>query len=340
MKRTFVLLALVFVLCAQLMAGYAHGARTNVLVGSFMPGRGTMYPVAVAIADFLGKNSNLDITVKSYSGPTTILKAVVSDRIQLASSAKAGTAANAYYGNEKFAGDPQKSLRAVITIAILQQAWVTTPSTGIKTIADLKGKKLPRYTAIPNEWADILMGLYGIDPKKDIETVPLPNASAAWKEIRMGRLDAAHGNPRHRGVLSIKEQAGKAVILPIPPDKLLAAAAKNPAVFRGAYTGYINPGEVPWINVDAPFPVMESAHSVYTNLNVANEMIYTYVKGLLDNWKKVRKLARPLKIFNLQFVQKPLPVPYHPGAIKAFKEKGIWTGDMEKAHQSAIKAHK
>jgi len=339
MKKKLILFALMVSLFALPMAAYAQTSRVNVLVGSFMPGKGPTYEIAVTIADFLGKNSNLDMTVKSFSGPATILQALGAGKIQIGSSAKAGTAANAYYGFENFKGKPVKSLRAILTLNFLRQTFITTPSTGIKTIPDLKGKKLARYAAIPNEWADALMEVHGIDPKKDVEKVSLSNFIAATREIQRGRLHAAHGSPYNRGTLSIKEQAGRVVLLPIPPDTLSAAMKKYPQYFMGAYTGYIQPGDIAWVDNDKPLPVVEAGHSAYTVTDMDEELVYTYTKTLLDKWQEVRTLGHSLKVFTPDLFLKPLPVPYHSGAIRAFKEKGMWTEEMQKGHQKALSAH-
>ena len=54
--------------------------------------------------------------------------------------------------------------------------------------------------------------------------------------------------------------------------------------------------------------------------------------------EKIRKLNPTLKGLSLKEAATDIfEVPYHRGAIRAFKEKGLWTDQLEKWHQGFFK---
>ena len=63
---------------------------------------------------------------------------------------------------------------------------------------------------------------------------------------------------------------------------------------------------------------------------MTDDVAYTLVKTWWDYSKELWPMHPQLRGWGPDlFVWKDAPVPYHPGAIKFYKEKGVWTPDME-----------
>jgi len=71
--------------------------------------------------------------------------------------------------------------------------------------------------------------------------------------------------------------------------------------------------------------------------NLSEEAVYAITKALWENHKEfpaVHKLFK--KCVPGNFVSEKATIPYHPGAIKFYKEKGAWTADMDKLQKELL----
>jgi TRAP transporter TAXI family solute receptor len=72
--------------------------------------------------------------------------------------------------------------------------------------------------------------------------------------------------------------------------------------------------------------------------DLPDEAVYQIVKALWENYKEVGSFDPDLKkeFTPERFVSKEALIPYHPGAIKFYKEKGVWTGEMGKLQEALL----
>ena len=63
---------------------------------------------------------------------------------------------------------------------------------------------------------------------------------------------------------------------------------------------------------------------MFTNANVPDDVVYKLVKTVFQNKPALAKSLVGFSRFNPQNMARNSPVPYHPGAIKAYKELGLW----------------
>jgi TRAP-type uncharacterized transport system substrate-binding protein len=62
-----------------------------------------------------------------------------------------------------------------------------------------------------------------------------------------------------------------------------------------------------------------------TNANVSPDIIYSVTKALYESKAELAATFKPLEAFSQgEMAKKDKVVPYHPGAIKFYKEKGMW----------------
>jgi len=77
---------------------------------------------------------------------------------------------------------------------------------------------------------------------------------------------------------------------------------------------------------------MASAH-----LN--DETVYEVMKTLYAHYEKLHPIHLWLSSWDPEQMFEPNPsLPYHPGAVKFFKEEGMWNDDMEKLQQELLNA--
>ena len=79
---------------------------------------------------------------------------------------------------------------------------------------------------------------------------------------------------------------------------------------------------------------------VYANTGLADDSAYTIVTTLLDHAEEVQSIAGATRNFSHQSALPPVDVvgevPYHPGAVKAFRELGLWTEEHENMQQTLL----
>ncbi|MDP2643801.1 MAG: TAXI family TRAP transporter solute-binding subunit, partial [Desulfobacterales bacterium] len=121
------------------------------------------------------------------------------------------------------------------------------------------------------------------------------------------------------------------------PKKFAAAKAKYPMDLVGFDSVMLPPGEVPGVINKVPTPVMDFKLTSFAHKDLPDAVVYACVKAILDNAATVQGLNRQFKSFSLDTVAPVINVPYHPGAVKAFKEKGLWTAAHEKMQQDLLK---
>ena len=84
---------------------------------------------------------------------------------------------------------------------------------------------------------------------------------------------------------------------------------------------------------------MIAAFDTYLNAGttVDDDTAYAMAKAMYENWVQMQKDYAPLRgTKQSALVPANNPIPYHPGAVKYWKEVGLWTADNEKTRRRPI----
>jgi TRAP-type uncharacterized transport system substrate-binding protein len=77
---------------------------------------------------------------------------------------------------------------------------------------------------------------------------------------------------------------------------------------------------------------------VVSSVHVPEGVVYAFLKALWDHYKETWDVHVSLKKFNTgMFIDNTFPIPVHEGAIKFYKEKGVWSPEREKQQQKNLK---
>jgi TRAP-type uncharacterized transport system substrate-binding protein len=94
--------------------------------------------------------------------------------------------------------------------------------------------------------------------------------------------------------------------------------------FPPAYIEVVNP-RPGLAAIPAPTPIMAYDGVMVTSASVPEDVVYKVVKALYENAAIVAKASPTLGAFSQKTMAKKVdPIQYHPGAIKYFREKGLW----------------
>lgn len=221
-------------------------------------------------------------------------------------------------GKKDWKGKTDKGLRTVFTVHPEVIMLVTRKDTGIKTIADLKGKRVnignPGSGQRGN--AEDVLRLSGIDKDKDIKAEGLQQneANRALVDKKIDAFFYTIGVPWGGGLEIANSTAID--IVPVNTAAIKKLVADNPyyvmtKIPGGTYKGVDNDVETYAVKATFVTGEKESADSVYT-----------VVKTIFENLDTLRNSYANFKNLQPKDMLGGLSAPLHPGAMKYYKEKG------------------
>jgi TRAP transporter TAXI family solute receptor len=295
-----------------------------------------MYGYAVGGAEILNRYTNLEVTVESTGGTNTALKGLIAGVMNLVGPNDITGTIRAYGGTVTWE-QPNKQLRIIVAAGGLYRGYLTKMDSGIKTIPDLKGKKIFKEMRTPENvlFYEAIYDVYGLKYPDDFVEVEAGTDTEALEHLIMGRVDAMLSTVSTRMLLPLEEAIGQISFIPIEKEKIIEAREKYPELMVGRHPGVVTPGYLKGMKLDSPVPMAVAPRFFTTTKELPDEVAYTIAKTLVDYAEEfqtsVPDFSRDTAVFTPE-------VPYHPGAIKAYKELGLWNDDLEKAQQALLAA--
>lgn len=207
-------------------------------------------------------------------------------------------------------------LRAISAIYPNYIQIVASKESGIKTLADLKGKRLsvgaPKSGTELNARAILKgAGLSYADLGK-VEYLPFAESVELMKNRQLDATLQSSG----LGVASLRDLASavEIVVVGIPEETVKKVgtpyvAATIPA---NTYTGQTE-----------AVPTAAVVNYFVTHDGVKDDLAYAMTKAVFDNLDTLAAAHSAAKSIKLETALQGLPVPLHPGAARYFKEKGL-----------------
>lgn len=304
--------------------GLSASASAQTFTIGANPQGSVFYAAAAAIAKVAVDKTGLQFRVAPYSGSSTYIPLV--DKGELAFGMSNGAEyAFAYSGTELFKDHPNKNLRSVLFTFPLTNGFAVRTDSPIKTAADLKGKKVPGVYSSGRIFAylqDAWLAAAGLSPK-DVTVVPAPNFVAGVKEFMDGRTDA--------GYIPFNSGIGKEAMAKLPEGwrylstgTISDADEKASEALPTARTVKIKPSKEATGVVEDPTTFIAIDVAMFTNASVPDDVVYKVVKTVFEDKPELVKALAAFARFDPKNMVRKSEVPYHPGAIKAYKELGIW----------------
>jgi uncharacterized protein len=309
---------------AQTPAGDKAGQR--LIWFTMMPGA-EQYTGAVAVTHIINQHSTVKVIVRPYARVIAGQAALHAKAVDLGDT----TFANAYHAcyGIKSVVHPEveeawPELRMVIGSVPLWWGWMTRPDTGIKKIQDLKGHTI-NYD-IPGQGvktaaAEATLRVAGIEPGKDFKHIGADNPPAAVKALGLKKVDAVFA-PFRGNMITEVSATTRLVFLPFSPQMYAAMPpeARMTQIFKELPAGYIK-------GMDQQQHVLALMTLIVTRKDVSEEATYTVVKTIMEHARELDKVGSEFKEWGVKEFALPaeFPVPVHPGAIRYFKEAGMWT---------------
>lgn len=300
-------------LCSNVNAdGLPDGSK---LIFSTGGAQGTYYGFGGVLAGKVGEKTSTTVTAITSGGSAANIEAMLDGDAQLG-FVQTDVGAYAYNGTRLF----KEKVDNISTVANLymEQVQIVTLDPAIKTVADLKGKNVSVGAAGSGVFfnaVDVLKA-YGLDVEKDIKPTYQSFGDSA-DALKDGKIDAAFivaGAPT-TAITSLS--TSKPVYL-VSLDKQHVDALIKESPYYSAYTikkdVYGTTADVSTVAVGAV---------VIASDDVSETDVYNFLCGVYDNLDEIKAAHAKGNELNLKFASSYEAVPYHKGAVKFFKEKGI-----------------
>jgi len=296
-------------------AGAARAEQfINILTGGTS---GVYYPLGVAISKiFSEKMQGVRPSVQSTKASVENLNLIQQGKGEIAFTLGDSLADAAKGVEEAGFKKPLDQLRGVAGIYANYIQVVAAKDSGIKTLADLKGKRLS--VGAPKSGTELnaraILKAAGID-YKDLGKVEYLPFGESVELIKNRQLDATLQSAG-LGVASIRDLANSVpiTVVEIPPaivDKVGAPYVKV-AIPKGTYEGQTE---------DVPAAAVKNY--LVTNAKLPDDVVYGMAKSIFESLPDLQAAHAAAKAIKLDTALEGMPVPLHPGAAKYFKEKGV-----------------
>ncbi len=228
-------------------------------------------------------------------------------------------------GKGWFGGRPNPNLRVVAMIMPLREAIFVRKDSDIMSIADLKGKRMvDGYTAqntiLPQ--LDAIYATAGL-ARADMQSVNVPSVVAGADAFIAGDSVGfifAHGAGKVR-----EADAAVGGLRALPIENTPGAVAAIKEHWPVGYLTKMEPGPAsPGVLAEGWF--IAYPQIVFTNKDVPDDLVYQMAKVIHDGKDSLAATFAPFGAFNpdKDMVGDTSPGQYHPGAIKYYKDIGLW----------------
>lgn len=286
----------------------------NVLTGGTS---GVYYPMGVAISKLFGsKIADSRPSVQATKASVENLNLLQASKGELA-LALGDSVISAWKGDTE-AGFTRKldKLRGVAAIYPNYIQIVASKSSGIKTLADLKGKRLS--VGAPKSGTELnaraVLAAAGMS-YRDLGKVEYLSFGDSVELMKNRQLDATLQSAG-LGVASIRDLSSSVEIVVVEVPEAVVAKAGAPFV----------PGTIPantYTGQTTAVKTVAVMNYIVTHAGVSDQLGYEMTKAIFENLGDLVAAHSAGKAITLQGAMTGMAIPLHPGAAKYFREKGI-----------------
>ncbi len=264
-----------------------------------------------AVAKVLKEKANLNVVIQPTAGESVLIPIVSRGEAEFG-------IANIF--EVEAAKASSANLRLIGSLHPLRGAFWVRKDTNMRTMADLKGKRVGMgYSAMRtiDPMVKAILSTGGLT-EKDVTPVLIPNVIRGADDFASGAADMfffAFGAPKVR---EVDATVGGIRALEIPEGGIAAAQKVLPQ-------GYLSPAAPNpfFVGVEKAMPVYTWDNMIFTNASVKDDVVYKMIETLEANKGELVSIQPALREFSAAALYKKYDIPYHPGALKYFKDKGI-----------------
>ena len=305
---------------ASIVIGVTSAAMAQT-VGLATTQGGATEQIATAIAKTVSQSTDLQVRPQMLANTSQYIPLVNDGRVEFG-IANFPQTFYAIKGEGMSAGQPAPNLKMVASLIPFNAGMMVPSALGIKDIAGLKGKRVPRFP--PNSLGDYIIKASLATAEltyDDVESVPTANFPAQFQAFKDGTTDLTIATAGAQYTYEFDTTLGGVTFLNFKEgdDKILADAL--PGTFLKPVGDYDVPG------VDKDTVIFAYDYTLFANASVPNEVVAKVAKALFEGEAALKETGPIWKEFVPASIGKAGVLDYHPGAVEFYKSVGIWSGN-------------
>jgi len=305
---------------AAMLAGAASAQQVNIAIATGGTG-GVYYPLGGGMANLLTKHvPGVAATARVTGGSVDNLKLIGSQQSEVA-LVMVDAALDALKGEDKFKGNPVE-VRTLMVLYPNRMHVVSIEGKGIEKMTDLKGKRIS--TGSPGSATEVMAFRViegaGLDKDKDMRRERLGVAESV-NALKDGKIDAFFwvGGLPTAAVTDLAATPGVKIKLVDHTEVVDAMNKKHGDLYT---TGVIPAKTYPGQDKDNKISVVQNI--LVANAKLPDKVAYDVVKTFIERRADLVAVHGEAAAITLENQSpKNSPIPWHPGAVKYFSEKGV-----------------
>lgn len=288
------------------------------------------YILGIPVSEIITKYVGVSASPVTWRGMPALASALQNKEVDIAHLYQGITAG--YYRTDYELYGKIGSLRQLM----LTKAswWHTIGTKDIKSLADLKGKRVmflsPGSPDTEQIW-DTILAYYGMT-RKDIIPLPREGQTEQIDALKAGTTDVV------QHLSSLKLAVYTEGFKSIPGLHLLAfedALVKQIEKLGFGYSGGLIPvGSYP--GQDKEVLSIWSTQMYAVHKDMPEGLAYAVTKALHEHLDMIHAAHPEFKELSLENSAKSIIFPIHPGAKKYYQERGVWTPELDKQNQAIL----
>jgi uncharacterized protein len=325
---------LALVALIALVVAPSAAAQKTATLGTNPPGS-VLYAIASGLTKVAADAGSVQLTVQPYSGTSTFVPLLESGELEFGvnNAVDMGLAHRGpgfkIGGRNPFPHAP--SLRLVMRIAPLVVAPLVRKDSPIKTIQDVRGKRVTgEYPANLAIWYNVFGALSsGGLGWHDVRVVPVPALNEGVDALVQGRADVTS---YALSAAKVREADAAVGVRHLSVDCSPEGERRLRAAVPGYYPRRVKNGEAPGVTED----ICAIAYDVYlvAGKGVDDKTVESLLAAIWANADKLAPFHPILRDWSRdRMVSADVTIPYHSAAVRFFRERGAWTPEADQAQQ-------
>ena len=316
---------------AVLAAGLAApaAAQKAITLGTSSIGS-SFYVVSIAISKMASKHENLNVAVESVGGSHANMFGIARGKIDFA-TANSSAVYDLYNGKKPF--KKAFDVRLVAQGHPTLRWFIATKRSGITRLEDIDNKTISSIRRPLPELKEVMDVMEKVFGMKGIKHVASSTSRELDGQLRAGSVDGA------LMPFSLRQPVITKLFRDDMIEPLILSDAQFDKVFNALppkFFKLVVPANN-FKNQPKAFPVLGLNAVMVTTMKMDEDTVYKMLRSFMNHQKEFSTFHGAAKFWNPQRATLSPPVPFHPGAIKYYKEAGMWTSKLEALQAKLLK---